>query len=97
MEKIEYRVRPVTRFIVTRFHSVSDDRGDSAGCEGKGEFDNADTAYAVAYALCKEEHERLGYPVADERIQYPQHPNDPNVLMATTPPRVYEMQSVSTV
>jgi hypothetical protein len=28
-------------------------------------------AYAVGYALCKAEHDRLGWPPADERIQYP--------------------------
>lgn len=72
--KIEYRVRPVTRYIVTRFEQEYDPAGisASAGFTGeKGEFPNFDTAYAVAYALCKAEHERLGYPLDDERIKYP--------------------------
>lgn len=72
--KVEYRVRPVTRYIVTRFQSeISDDgrSGSTAGSSQHGEFDNFDTAYAVGYALAKAEHERLGYPPGDERIQYP--------------------------
>ena len=69
MEKIEYRVRPVTRFIVTRFHQ--EDRG-TAGVDVRGEFDNEAMAYEVGYALCKAEHDRLGYPPGDERIQYPE-------------------------
>lgn len=64
---VEYRVRPVTRYIVTRFHSDA----QSGGCETKGEFDSADAAYQVGYALAKDEHQRLGYPVGDERIKYP--------------------------
>lgn len=67
MEKIEYRVRPVTRYIVTRY----EEDGRGAGSDPKGEFDNYETAYAVGYALCKEEHDRLGWPLDDERIQYP--------------------------
>ena len=64
---IEYKVRPVTRYVVTRFER----KGSAGGCEQHGEFDNAETAYAVAYALCRAEHERLGWPLEDERIQYP--------------------------
>ncbi|WP_139812959.1 hypothetical protein [Ensifer aridi] len=72
--QIEYRVRPVTRFIVTRFESdTGPDGRDSGGCSTKGEFDNFDTAYQVAYALCRDEHQRLGWPVGDERIKYPEH------------------------
>lgn len=66
---IEYKVRPVARYVVTRYES----RGKAGGSEQLGEFDNAETAHAVAYALCRAEHERLGWPVGDERIQYPQH------------------------
>lgn len=66
---VEYRVRPVTRYIVTRFYSNDADR--SAGCETKGEFDSPTVAYEVGYALAKDEHQRLGYPLGDERIKYP--------------------------
>ena len=67
--KIEYKVREVKRYIVTRYHES--DNGGSCGVDAKGEFDNPNIAYEVAYALCKDDHERLGYPPADERIQYP--------------------------
>lgn len=72
LEKVEYRIIPHTRYSVTRFHSGWS--GNTGGCETKGEFDNPDIAQDVAYALCREEHQRLGWPLADERIQYPRHP-----------------------
>ena len=68
--KVEYRVRPVTRYHVTRYHESD----DSGSVELKGEYDNADVAYDVAYALCKHEHQVLGYLPDDERVQYPTHP-----------------------
>ena len=75
MEKdlIEYRVRTVPRFIVTRYASVHYGDGSESdnGSTQHGEFDNSETAYAVGYALCKAEHDRLGWPPGDERIQYP--------------------------
>lgn len=67
--KIEYRVRPVTRYVVTRYHET--DEGRTGGSETKGEYDNFDVAYEVGYALCKAEHEALGYPPDDMRVQYP--------------------------
>jgi hypothetical protein len=75
--KIEYRVRPVTRYVVTRYEQEYDPTGrcESSGRSTQhGEFDNAETAYAVGYALCKAEHDRLGYPPGDERISYPKDP-----------------------
>ena len=68
MEQIEYRVRPVTRYIVRRF------RGEESGggmVSTIGEYDNADVAYQVGYACCKAEHDKLGWPLDDMRIQYP--------------------------
>lgn len=67
MDKIEYQVRPVTRYIVTSYHQD----GNAADGRGHGEFDNEETAYEVGYALCKADHERMGWPLDDERIQYP--------------------------
>lgn len=67
--KIEYRVRPVTRYVVTRYYESVD--GRAGGVETKGEYENAQVAYEVGYALCKAEHERLGLPLDDARIQYP--------------------------
>lgn len=77
--RIEYRVRPVTRFIVTVFRAAGDECHSSAGC---GEFDNEETAYAVGYALAKAEHDRLGWPIADERIQYPTRPSKDSATRA---------------
>lgn len=71
MHKIEYRVRPVTRFVVTRYEQQEDGNRNSGGCSTLGEYDNQDLAYQVGYALCKAEHGRLGWPPGDERILYP--------------------------
>lgn len=68
IEKIEYRVRPVTRFIVTRYEQGS----EHGSISERGEYGNAEVAYEVGYALCKAEHERLNFPPGDERIQYPE-------------------------
>lgn len=68
--RIEYRVRLVGRYVITRYHVGAD--GSAPLSETKGEYNNAQVAHEVAYALCKAEHERLGLPVGDERIQYPQ-------------------------
>ena len=66
---IEYKIRPVTRYIVTRYEQEdADAKGTS---EVKGEFDNANTAYEVGYALCKEEHVRAGHKIGDEHFKYP--------------------------
>lgn len=40
----EYRIRAVTRYIVTRYRH-------GAGSEALGEFPNGEMAYAVGYAL----------------------------------------------
>lgn len=49
--KVEYRVRPVTRYIVTRYHE--EDRG--AGVETIGEYPNPHTANRVAKSLAESE------------------------------------------
>lgn len=69
IEKVEYRIRETKRYFVTRFEES--DEGRSGSSSSFGEYDNADTAFAVGSALCKAEHERLGWPVGDERILYP--------------------------
>lgn len=81
-QKIEYRVRPVERYVVTRYHNETDGPRHSVGSEGKGEFDNAETAFAVAYALCAEEHRSLGWMPGDERIQYPKERTAPEIHAA---------------
>jgi hypothetical protein len=74
---VQYRVSPLVRFQVTRYHET--EGGRTGGNEQKGIYDNADVAYEVAYALCKEEHARLGFPADDERIQYPRPLIDNNL------------------
>ena len=78
-EFIEYRVRPVTRFVVTRYDALTSVVPTSVH---HGEFDNFETAHAVGYALAKAEHDRLGYPLGDMRIRYPD-PTPPGVRTAT--------------
>lgn len=69
MKKVEYRVRPVVRYIVTRYHAT--EHGE--GVETKGEFPNFRTAHAVGYALCKHEHDLAGTPPGDETFIYPDY------------------------
>jgi hypothetical protein len=71
IQKLEYRVVPVTRYVITRYVEQAD---GSAASSPRGEFDNADQAYETAYALCKLEHEHhTDIPAFDDRVQYPKH------------------------
>lgn len=74
---IEYKVRKIDRYIITRYEETGPDaKGGDAACSGtRGEYENADVAFEVAYALCKAEHERMGWLPGDDRIRYPEHPN----------------------
>lgn len=47
MQVIEYRVRPVVKYQVTRWHQ----NGNSAGCESCGEFSNETQAETARQAL----------------------------------------------
>ena len=76
--KVEYRVRPHTRYTVTRWYEGI----NTGGCEEIGEYSREESAYDVAYAMCKAEHIRLGWPLSDERIQYPRSPSDANATPA---------------
>ena len=67
--KVEYRVRPIIRFVVTRYHET--EGGNTGGTSERGHYDNEEVAFEVAYALAKAEHEQLGWPIDDDRIQYP--------------------------
>jgi hypothetical protein len=75
LTKVEYRVREIKRYAVTRYHQAGDSAGVESGVETKGEYASATTAYDVAYALAKHEHYQLGWPIDDERIQYPAPPD----------------------
>ncbi len=77
--KIEWSVRPITRYQVVRYESRSTyvasgniAQGSSAGGSSQhGLFDNAETAYEVAYALAEADRVRHDFPLGDGRIQYP--------------------------
>ena len=67
--KVEYRVRAVDRYVVTRHYEGLD--GRSGGCDAKGEFDNREVAQAVGYALAKEEADRLNRAPGDDYVTFP--------------------------
>jgi hypothetical protein len=76
---VEYRVRPVTRYIVTRYEG--DDRG---GCSAPiGEYASEETAYAVGYAMCKKEHNDSGEPLDSMSFIYPEPPLKGVVLLTS--------------
>jgi hypothetical protein len=70
----EYRVRPVTRYVVTRYRFLNDTESQKGSCgsECLGEFDRSNQAYAVAYALASEETRTRELSPGDERVMYPQ-------------------------
>lgn len=67
--KVEYQVRKVERFIITRY--AEDEQGRPGGSEMKGEYESAGLAHEIAFALARDEHQRLGWGLGDERMQYP--------------------------
>lgn len=64
---VEYRVREIKRYVVTRFETS--EHGGSVS--SKGEYENFDVAYQVGYALCKAEHDSAGTPPDDMGFIYP--------------------------
>lgn len=78
--RIEYRIRPVTRYIITRYESTYVDfgggnmAGNTGSCEERGEYDNERVAYDVAYALCRLEHDKSGAPLDSPDFKYPTEP-----------------------
>ena len=71
--KVQYRVRAINRFVVTRYHES--EGGSVGGVDTKGTYDNPEVAHEVAYALCKAEHDAAGTPPDDPNFQYPESPN----------------------
>lgn len=69
---IEYRVRPITRFVVTRYETRDEPDGLAYGSASeRGQYDNAQVAHEVAYALCKAEHDAAGTAPDDPGFKYP--------------------------
>ena len=77
VERIEYQIRPVTRFILTRYEKTTNGGGVQ---QIGGEYDNPQMAYEIGYAMAKLDHDRQGWPVADERIKYPEDPRSANAV-----------------
>ena len=73
--QIEYRIKPVTRYVVTRFHSGE----NVGGVNTCGEYLNGEVAYHVAYALCRTEHEKSGEPLGSTNFVYPDIPKGVSV------------------
>ena len=72
---VEYRVREIKRYLVTRHEQNVSAKGvivTGSNRQIGSEYDNYEMAYAVGYALAAKEHDDLGYDLEDERIQYPQ-------------------------
>ena len=67
--QIEYRVRKVDRYIVTRFART--ELHPNGISETQGEYDHSLMAENIAYALARQEHNALGWPMDDPRIRYP--------------------------
>lgn len=65
---VTYSIWPVTTWKANR--GYSDDNG-GGGVESIGSFRSEADARKAADALCRAEHEALGYPPGDERIEYP--------------------------
>lgn len=77
---IEYRVKRVERFIVTRYESHETSGAlNTGGVSTLGEYPSGDTAYAVAYALCRQEHEKSGEPIGSMNFVYPGIPDGDSV------------------
>lgn len=69
---IEYRVKPITRYVVTRYEDASSGGYEQpATVTERGTFDNHDTAFAVAHALCNHEHCASGEPLDSMSFIYP--------------------------
>ena len=73
---VEYKIRPVTRYVITRF--TDEDR--TRASETRGTYENGEVAYQVAYALCKMEHDASGEPVGSMNFIYPDAPVVPAAI-----------------
>ena len=68
---IEYRVKRVERFIVTKWEANANTSLPGSSRQIGKEFDNFDTAYEVGYALAKADKERLGLGPGDDGVLFP--------------------------
>lgn len=75
---VQYQVRPITRYVVTRYEKQPPNEHGlcASGCSTRGEYDNANVAFEVAYALCKSEHDASGDEVGSMNFIYPERLGD---------------------
>lgn len=69
MKDIEYRLRPVTRYVITRYENQGEN--GTAAIRTIGEFDNQRDAFDVGTALCRNEFLGADLMPGDKFI-YPQ-------------------------
>ncbi len=79
---ISYTVTPGPQYAVERHGETPDGQ---TSCKRFAAYMDPDTAYEVAYALCEREHDVLGYPKEDNRIQYPERPEESTVCHRVWP------------
>lgn len=72
MKTIEYRVRPVTRFVVTRFESD----GGMASSTSCGEFDREEAALRVGFAAAKMDQEEFRFDHNRAKVIFPDMPEN---------------------
>ena len=67
---IEYRVKRVERFIVTR-HEEAEDAITGSVRQIGNEYDSFEVAYEVGYALARADQERLSLSPGDKGVIFP--------------------------
>lgn len=69
---VEFRVREVKRYVITRHEKTG--AGPGLSMTDEGEYPNPHRAYSVAYALCRAEHEKSGEPLDSPNFIYQDTP-----------------------
>lgn len=75
-ELIEYQVRPLIRYAVTRY----EEEGNCAGSSSFGVFDNYDAAHQSALAMAEKDRTDKGWEKGDERLAYAKYRSEPELL-----------------
>ncbi len=86
--RVEFRVREVTRYIVTRHDERTADAQGKLGTSPSstremGEFDNYNIAFDVAQALARAETTYRGVPIDHDSVIYPKHKSVENAVPDT--------------
>lgn len=74
---IEYRVKRITRYVVTRHCKIGDEEGNEHSTTDEMSVHiNSSLAFNTGYALARMEQMKLDFKSGDERIRYPVIPNE---------------------